>query len=375
MKILTNYHTDNVGGIARVLSSFIEFIQADDRHKINIIGVELSQTIERKRSTVDSFTLIRNKINLLPIAKVIKSSDNLEQVRAAYKPVVDLYEALIKSESPDLILINGTFFIPWCLLTAARKFKLPIIVHYHGSLSKETAHWDPKSRNLFKAMEKEFDSGRTHYIFPSNLSREVVEKEVFGHKIKNSVILQNPVPLHFFDSIPKKNRNSIGMVARKNRIKNPGFLIRLAKYNAKQKNNFEINIISDAKVGDKYMKSLDGLVNFVKPVKNAKLSKFYARMGVIISPSFFETYGNVPKEALASGIPALISSKMGVAETFIELGLEDWIVDFRSVKDVYKKIREISGTSVDPSVRDKIKAAYSPTNIHKRMVDIIKAAS
>lgn len=124
----------------------------------------------------------------------------------------------------------------------------------------------------------------------------------------------------------------------------------------------------------KVHRGLSGLAVFKRAVDNEQLSGFYSSMGVVISPSHFETYGNVAKEAVASGVPALVSSQMGVAETFKELGLNDWITDFRSVRDVYAKIREVSGQEVPSNVRMELQEKHSPEYIHGKMLGIIKSA-
>ena len=94
-------------------------------------------------------------------------------------------------------------------------------------------------------------------------------------------------------------------------------------------------------------------IKLYDPMSSRKLAKFYEKMGIIISPSLFETYGNVAQESIASGTPALISSNMGVSETFRDLGLSDYIVNFKSTQDVYNKIINFSGQPISDKVRKK----------------------
>jgi glycosyltransferase involved in cell wall biosynthesis len=97
-------------------------------------------------------------------------------------------------------------------------------------------------------------------------------------------------------------------------------------------------------------------------------------MGIVISPSHFETYGNVAKEALATGTPAIVSPNMGVSETFNKLGLNDWVVDFNSVKSVYNKIENIIGEPVSEKTREKMKKLYIPPKIFSEIVSILNNA-
>ncbi len=66
---------------------------------------------------------------------------------------------------------------------------------------------------------------------------------------------------------------------------------------------------------------------------------------------------------------------MGVAETFRELGLEKWIINFDSVKDVHAKIKEVGKELVPDSVRKEMKKRYSPSVIHTRMLEVFNSAT
>jgi glycosyltransferase involved in cell wall biosynthesis len=98
-------------------------------------------------------------------------------------------------------------------------------------------------------------------------------------------------------------------------------------------------------------------------------------MGVVISPSHFETYGNVAKESIASGTPAMVSLNMGVSETFDNLGLNDWVINFDSVKSVYDKIENVMGETVHKDVKAKMKELYTPHIIFSQITSILTDAA
>ena len=98
-------------------------------------------------------------------------------------------------------------------------------------------------------------------------------------------------------------------------------------------------------------------------------------MGVIISPSHFETYGNVAKESIASGTPAMVNCNMGVSETFNGLGLSDWVINFESVKSVYDKIENVIGKTVHKDVKDKMKELYMPHTIFNQIISILNSVA
>jgi glycosyltransferase involved in cell wall biosynthesis len=377
MKILTNIRFAQTAGIAQVILSFIDFVEKSKGKNLSIVGVNISNNKKSsfKKVNAQKTSTITIGVKVPNIAKVINKSKNLEQVKKAYEKVISAYQKAIINEKPNLVLINGTYYLPWCLFLACERENVPAVLHYHGVLAKEVQNWKKRQKKIFLEMEKCFDKKNIFYIFPSKITKNVVEKEVFGHKIKKAVIIPNPVPEHFFLQEEKINKKNIGIISRWTGIKNVRFCEELAIYNSKNGNRFVVNVITDLDKNHSKYKELSEFVKFHKPKTNEKLASFYRDMGVVISPSHFETYGNVAKESIASGTPAMISSNMGVSETFKNLGLHNWIIDFNSVEDVYKKIENVMGENVHVSVKDKMKKLYSPCKIFNQIISVLTTAA
>lgn len=373
IKILTNVKFAQTAGIAQVVSSFMDFIEKSPKNNISLVAVNLTDSkkniyIKHTNNKTSSITVGTKLPNLM---KVIDNAKNLKNVEKDYEPVISLYQKAIQKEKPNIVLINGTYYFPWCLLIAAEREGISTVSHYHGILAKETENFKKHYRKIFLEMERSFDKKDLTYIFPSKITKEIVEKEIFGHKIKKSYILPNPVPEYFFAGEPKINNKNIGIVSRWSGIKNMRFCEDLAQYNYDNGSKFVINIITDLDSKHKKYKALSKIIKFHKPVSNKKLANFYKNMGVLISPSHFETYGNVAKEALSTGTPAMVSNNMGVSETFKKLGLDDWIINFDSTKSVYKKIESVMGKTVDKKVKKKMKSLYTPDKIFNQIIGIL----
>jgi len=378
MKILTNIQTSYLAGIGQAFWALVDSLAKNKRNDVEIVGIRVisdpnvsSKGIFSKKKLENFSLLSLNGKDLPDFKKVIMEVNTIEEIKEYYKSLVEGYRKIIKSESPDLILINGTYYIPWILFVAAVSKKLPVVLHYHGILSKEVSHWPDKPRLLMEKLEKTFDNDRLFYLFPSELAKKTVEKEVFGHKISKSAIIPNPVPNHFFDIKEIGVRQNVGFVGRWSKIKNLNFVKRLARYSQKKK-SFKINMVTDPEMAKKAMRKNLKWVKLIKPMENYKLAGFYAKMGIVLSPSHFETYGNVPQEAIATGTPALVNPNMGVAETFINLGLKDWIIDFDSVGRVYKKIEEFSGSEVSMKVREGLRQMVSGEKISYKIIETLK---
>jgi len=373
MKVLTNIKFAHTAGIAQVVLSFMDFIEKSKGNDLNIVAVTLLDKSKKtyKKVTTKKTSTVSIGVEIPNIAEVVNKAKNLAEVKKAYEKVISAYQLAIKKEKPDLILVNGTYFMPWCLLLASERENVPAVLHYHGVLMKEVSTWGKRQRKIFLDMERCFDKKNMFYIFPSEITKKVVEKEVFKHKVKKSAVIPNPVSAHFFEENNQVETRNIGIVSRWTGIKNVAFCETLANYNNKKGNKFVVNVITDLDKNNKTYKKLSKVITFHKPKNNKELASFYKSMGVVISPSHFETYGNVAKECIASGTPAMVSCNMGVSETFNNLGLGDWIINFDSVKLVYDKIDSLMGETVNTEVKARMKELYTPYIIFSQISSIL----
>lgn len=206
------------------------------------------------------------------------------------------------------------------------------------------------------------------------LTKKTVEREVFKNKIKNFIVLPNPVSGNFFQKRRSEVKDSvrrIGVVSRWSKIKNLDFIIELAKYNSKRNDSFEITLITDRISIKNNKDKLNKIINLRKPVCNNSLKKFYKSQGVILSASHFETYGNVAQESIACGTPAFINKNMGVVETFQKIGLDDYIINFDSPSGVLKKVAEIIERPVPSESIKTLYEEYSNKPIFKKYFEFL----
>lgn len=379
MKILTNIQTSQLGGIGQTLHNLIISLEEKNPEKVEIVGVSVDSESNCSGKAINYQTTANSILKMISIGvkspyfgDVIKTVTNVDGIRNTYSELIDTYIKIIKKEHPSLILINGTYFVPWCLFQAGNQLGIPMVLHYHGILTKETAHYDPALQKIIKKMEQTFDNDELLYIFPSKLAKTTVEEEVFGHKICRSAIIPNSIPNHFFDIKTIGSRKNIAFIGRWSAIKNPEFIKKISRYDNRKNNDHNFNVVSDQKTAQRETSSCNN-INYIKPMDSLSLAKFYGTMGMVLSPSTFETYGNVAQESLASGIPALVGPNMGIAETFRQLGLSRYIVDFKSTKNVYDKINNFSGEPITDKVKDMLRFNLTPHAINVRMITALKS--
>lgn len=379
MKIFANVQTSHVAGISRVMGSFSEYVKSSKKSgPIELVYATLSQTPSGKGWTetpMPSGRMLEYGGPVPVFGDAVRAARSLDDVRQAYSELTEAFRIKLKEERPDIVLANGTYFVPWCLVMAARSLRLPVVLYYHGSLTKETEHWkEDGAKNILASMEASFDRADIRYIFPSQLIKKHVETEVFRHPIyrRHAAVLPNAIPDAFFKAQGRKTKRRIGFVGRWTRIKNTAFLVRLVEINRKAGSPFEIHVLTDDVSRQHATKVLHDRVKFSRSYsKNADLANFYARMGAIICPSYFETYGNVAQEAVACGTPAFVSRNMGVAEVFERAGLSELIVDFGKPREVFKKLEDMSVTVISPSARRALRKEAGMRTVHKMLLDYI----
>lgn len=305
---------------------------------------------------------------------IYRMSRDLNGLLGHFDPLISRMRRVITEESADVVLLGGTYYVPWCLLQAARSVGKPVVLCYAGILSKEITHLPEEMQHVLKLMEQDFYDPSIFYIFPSDLTRRTVEG-IFGQKIPEYEVIYNGVPEEFlgFRESPGKQEFHIAFVGRFTSVKNPEFLLELAASLKEMGKQMEIGMVTKADGGNRLVRELraKGVV-ILPPMDTAALGGFYRRTGVLISPSRFETYGNTPLEAVSSGTPALVSREMGVGEVFRMLGLTDLITDFSDVRSVIGKIERMlrEGFRIPAAIAERIRESLAWPMVISRYLEI-----
>lgn len=112
---------------------------------------------------------------------------------------------------------------------------------------------------------------------------------------------------------------------------------------------------------------------FVGPfIRATTLANLYAKLRVVICPSYFETYGNVAQEAVAAGTAALVSRNMGVAEVFEEVGLSRLVVDFDDMTSVFDAIRDRRRLTITKNEREKLHKKAGAKVVHEQLLQYMR---
>lgn len=373
LKVLTNIRFPKLAGIAQVVLQIAQHFSQTPNLNIEMAGVNVARAHTKlgafSKKKYKGITIFHAKGKFANLVTAVKKAQSVSDIKDEYQGVTNCYLEAIDKFQPDVVWINGAYELPWGLFQAGRLRGLPIVMHFHGVLTEETSHYCLRDRKIFKQIEREFDDPSVWYVFPSQLAKRVIEEKVFEHKIKRATVLPNPIPEKYFTALLKKDRQKVGFVGRWSRLKNHNdFLQKFVKYNKQSKNKLDLHIITD-KIGQAKL-ALGKTAKISQPRSREALRNFYEKLGVLISPSRFETYGNVSQEALACGVPAVVSRDMGVVETFKKINLSEWVIDFNSPVKVHEFLNKIIGKEVPLAARKFLKDNLSINNYSQSLASI-----
>lgn len=375
MKIATNITRDYLGGITRSNINFLNFLHGTGR---GVVGLELNAwRYIQGASAFSHFSpdwLERHVINIhdIPLAESVRSSKTLKNLERKYRPVIKIVKDILKRDKPDVMFLNGTYYIPWMLSVAAYELNIPIVLRYAGVYSKETANAKPKARKFFAEMEKSIQKRTDYFIFPSRLCKEVVEREVAEKELKDYSIIPNSVDFPKFTAIPKTVERRIAAVGRWDEIKNFQTFFKLHNLLKKQGWTHEASFVTS---NTRKIKRMPKTINRLAPMTYDELMRFYTSQGLVISPSTFETFGNVPVEAACIGVPVLVSENMGCAELFKMAGLGNMIISFSDLKKVAERVKQLCGQQILPKQMNNLRKCVDPDVVNTEILAILREAA
>jgi glycosyltransferase involved in cell wall biosynthesis len=371
MIILTESPTKVQGGLTSHVNGLISVVDTQD--DIKLFGVDFTKAVSKKEtkrvgvnSVVSVYPLKKN------FFKELYHVANIKEFRLQMAKTINIFVKEIKSAKPDVILINGTTWRSWSLFQAAIQFDIPVIQYCGSSITLETKEYPARSRRVIRAVERSFDHPAIlERIFPSEIALRTVEEKVWKKKIPNARVIHSGIGLSGYKK-PSKQGSNVGMIYRWSSVKNPDYIFKLMSINKQRKGNIEFNIVTDIKESSRYYSKLVSGSNVHGPMEFEYLVEFYRSNDIIICPSYFETYGRVPLEALAHGIPALVNANMGVSEVYYKLGLGDLVIDFADPKYVYDKIVELKSFKVSKRIQREIRKQYSFESVYRQYVNIFR---
>ncbi len=255
-----------------------------------------------------------------------------------YDPLFQRHTKLVQKElekfRPDVFHITGLNDVSIMGAYLAWRMDVALVGSWHTNLHEYAAR---RLRAKFSFLPKKFlhsftgflenrilDGAKYYYRMPQILlapNQELIDMLAEGTERKVHLMVRG-VDTEVFTSAKRTVSDEIlrfGFVGRLRSEKNVRMLADLEKalFNAGKK-NFKFLIVGEGDERaflEKNMRTAE-LTGFLE---GERLSEAYANMDVFVFPSETDAYGNVPQEAMASSVPAIVTDKGG-PKSFVRHG-------------------------------------------------------
>lgn len=289
---------------------------------------------------------------------------------------------------PDILHITGLNDVSIIGSYLAWKLQIPLVGSWHTNLHEFAAR---RLMRIFGFLPKKTVSKMTGFT-----ERKIMDGAVYYYKMPKVVLAPNQelvdilgrgtgresrlmsrgVDTDFFSPEKRTVNDGIfrfGFVGRLRAEKNVRFLADLEKkLLEKGKNNFRFLIVGEGNEREwleKNMKTAD----FTGFLDGENLAESYANMDVFVFPSETDAFGNVAQEAMASGVPAIVTNQGGPkffvnhnetgfiaenADDFVKFSL-DLLENPEKLAEMKKNARDFSLSRSWDTVFESVYEAYT----------------
>ncbi|MEP7038950.1 MAG: glycosyltransferase [Acidobacteriota bacterium] len=262
-----------------------------------------------------------------------------------YDPLFQRHTSFLQKElenfRPDVFHITGLNDVSIMGAYLAWKMDVALVGSWHTNLHEYAAR---RLRTKFSFLPKKFvnsftdllerkilDGAKLYYQMPQILlapNQELIEMLAEGTRRSVHLMIRG-VDTEVFSADKRTVDDNIlrfGFVGRLRSEKNVRLLADLEKALLKAgKNNFKFLIVGE---GDEraYLEKNMQTAELTGFLEGEQLSEAYANMDVFVFPSETDAYGNVPQEAMASSVPAIVTDKGG-PKSFVRHGETGFIAE------------------------------------------------
>jgi len=109
-------------------------------------------------------------------------------------------------------------------------------------------------------------------------------------------------------------------------------------------------------------------------VNTGSIAKYYSLADVLVLPSASETWGLVVNEAMACGVPVVVSSEVGCAPDLVRPGETGMVYSVGDTDEMATSIKTVLDLNVYHSLKSDLKRVideYSPENAARGMLDAV----
>jgi glycosyltransferase involved in cell wall biosynthesis len=195
------------------------------------------------------------------------------------------------------------------------------------------------ARNLF---HKAFVSGKRSAVYLQSLSGGSLPYEV-GYDVVDHAYFASQVERILSREKDERQSGSFLFVGRLAGVKNLPLLIDAYRSYKQHGGHRELEIVGHGPLEDSLKTSvrrigLEDCIRFIGFQSYDAMPAWYARAACLILPSVSEPWGLVVNEAMASGLPVIVSDRCGCADDLVEDGVNGYICSAEAVDSLTKRM-------------------------------------
>lgn len=321
------------------------------------------------------------------------------QILPSWRKRVGKYNVLLNrgvgralaAAAPQVILCGGySYLASWQCLLWARAHKIPLFLWSESNLQDQR-----RGYALVEFVKNQFLNRCSGFVVPGRSAREYLR----AHKVEDSRIFTAPnaVDNDWFASTAAQARQQENESRQK--LSLPGRYFLFAGRLVREKGVFEL-LSAYAKldgsmrqqiglvfVGDGVCRQemeeqassiSPGVIRFAGFAQREQLATYYALADALILPTYTDTWGLVVNEAMACGLPVILSRAAGCAPDLVRENWNGLLVAPRDVSSLILALRTIANQS-GPCMTMRTHSAqhisnYSPQEWSRGITAMIEAA-
>lgn len=252
---------------------------------------------------------------------------------------------VFKAEKPDRIIVSG-FSLATMKAWWYTRFNRSKFIIWSGSVTANN-----KGLGFLRSIQRRFLTAysASFVVYGKRAGKYLETLGVTPKKIFSAI---NTVDTVFFSEKTAKlkeidqfsdNKHRLCYVGYLSKRKNIGQLLLCLKRLSEQRSDFVLDLIGDgddvANLQQMVMElKLENYVQFVGFKQKAELPEYFAKTNVFLFQTGFDIWGLVLNEAMAAGLPCIVSPNAGAVDDLILEGQTGFIIDFNDEDKIIQKI-------------------------------------
>ncbi len=245
---------------------------------------------------------------------------------------------------PEVVIISGWDIFSYQVVFFYCKLRGIKVILWSGSTRYENSWRRTISLPLVRSIVKGSDA----YIAYGIRAKEYLE--MLGARQDKIFIYKHTTDLDRYRRYPKKyNQKKEKVIMYYGQIierKGVDILIKAFASIQKRISNIRLSIVGSGFFKNYLIELVSKLgigknVNFVEDPGDYKIGKFFSEANLFVLPSREDVWGLVVNEAMASGLPIVVSNNAGCAPDLVQNGVNGYVFKSGSVRDLSNKILRI----------------------------------